>query len=74
MMFPPTKRTTPAQWTVAAWTVIVLLILIGAVAFYFAVQAEVPAQSASFRRIGFFSISLAVFVWITKRMIGMFIG
>jgi hypothetical protein len=68
-ILPPTKRTTSAQWIVVAWILVAILVLAGAVAFYFAVLADLPEQSASLRRIGFLSLGLAVIVWTIKRLI-----
>ena len=74
MLFPPTKRTTLAQWTVAAWTVITLLVVASVAGIYFSFHADLPVEAASLRRAGFLSIGLAALVWITKLMIAWFVG
>ena len=70
IIFPsPSKPTTPGQWTVIAWTAIVLLALMGILAIYFTGRAATPEQVAELRRIGFWSLVLAAVVWIIRRLI-----
>jgi hypothetical protein len=72
-IFPPTRRTTPGQWIVAAWTVILILLLTGILAICYSTQAGDPAQAHSLRRIAYESIALAAIVWLVKRLIAIYL-
>ena len=68
-----TRRTTPGQRIVAAWTLFVLLAAMGGIALLFSFQAAKPADAAQLRWIAFWSFGLATAVLAVKKAIAMFL-
>ena len=67
----PTKRTTPEQWEVIIWAIIILFVLLGAVGLYFSYQAPANKPGVSqFRCLGFSSLGVAAAIYVVKRVIG----
>lgn len=70
-MLSPDEPTTPSQLAVIAWSMIVLLVIGGAVAMYFAIvgAAKNPAAAAEVRLYAFGMWALAALIFILKRAI-----
>jgi hypothetical protein len=70
----PTKRTTPEQWEVIAWAIIILFVVLGAVGLYFSYQAPADKPGVSqFRFLSFCSLGVAAAIYVVKRVIGQYL-
>ena len=69
----PTEPTTPQHWAVIAWAMIVICVATAGLAFYGAYRAVAPDADSQLRTIGFVCIGTAVAVFITKKLIAMFL-
>jgi hypothetical protein len=64
--FRPSKQPTPNEASVIVWTIIVVSVVVGIGAFYFAAKADAIDDAASFRQIGYYSIAIAAAVVIGR--------
>lgn len=71
----PDEPTTPAQWQVIAWAIIVVFVVIGSIGFYFSFQAA-PEKAQLAQQVRYYSLAfygLAAGVYAAKRIIGFFL-
>lgn len=68
----PDKPTTPEERQVIAWLAITIAVLVGIVAFYLSFRAGGAEQASALRSLSFWSIGCAVFIWIIKRAIAIY--
>lgn len=65
----PDKPTTPAEWSVIAWTLMIAFAGSACVAFYLTGRAETAEQVTSLRSTGFWCGGLAVGIWLLWKLV-----